>query len=538
MPVARKLALVALAYLACVAGARADSLPARVDVRADSVAFYPYANSPLLAANGHVVVHYAKRTIAGDTLRWDLQKNLVTVTGDVQVSGGGADVNAVAYHRDLASGETYVMRVDPIPATYAVRNDEMASAVERSAPAGTFDAIDLDGQRPYMRGRHAIVTPNAGVRMTPVEFPTGAGPALKLPTYLYTLVQNQYINTSAAPGASFYQPFPLFGSPASLASAHLRYDSYNGVTEALDERLVDRDRAYLVASVLPFRDKQFDLLSYQVIRPGLQQTFGATHTFGAYSTNIVSYKLSQSEKLLQEAVQFNAFDASNSAEFDLSTYEHDIKHLFGYQLRGSYGYDHNFGGYPYSNAYRIGADVLLLAPSFKLLGANVNAKYEYAVTKYDFPHEITTATATLSAGRQFGPRVNVYAQAQLQQSDNRYGDPAVGHVALGLPAPGSPFVTSDGTPFPGLYAYTGLNTYRSYFVQTTVNGHGDNHVQLAFYYNDAFPQFHGYGPAPYFASIDIVQRITPVLKVELSRGYSFGWNHQYLSPQYGFAISP
>jgi hypothetical protein len=471
-------------------------------------------------------------------MRWDLLKNLLLVTGNVRVAGGPSEVDGVAYRRDLNTGNAYLMKVDPVPATYALTGDDLRTAVEGPAPTDTFASLDLDGQRPYMRGHHAIVTPNAAIRMAPAEFPTGAGPALKLPTYLYTLVQNQYISESAAPAASFDQPYSLFGSPASLTAAHLRYDSYNGVTEAIDERLVDRNKAYVVASILPFRDKQFDILSYQVIRPGLQQTLSGTHTFGANQEETLNYRLEESGKLLISTFLFNDFNASNSTEFDLSTYEHDIKHLLGYQFKASYGYDHNYNGYPYTNDFRIGAYGLLTSPSFKIFGTLVNAKYEYNITSYDYPHEVTTGTATLSGSRPLGHKVQIFGQIQFEQSNNRYRYLPTGERALGLPPIGSPYITYDGTPYPGYYAYTGLSTYRSYEVQTTFNGHGDNHIQTTFTYNDDFPQYHGFGPAPLFASIDIIQRITPALRVEIGRTYSFGWAGQYLSPQYTFAISP
>jgi hypothetical protein len=529
--------LVALYATASVAGA--ESLPSKVDVRADNVAFFPYSNQTLIAADGHVVIRTGTRTISGDAARWDLLKNKLTVTGNVRVIGGPSEIDAVAYERDLTNGDAYVMKIDTVPATYAVHGDNMSSATEQAAPLGSFDAVDLDGQRPYMRSQHAVITPNGAVRMTPVDFPTGAGPALHLPTYLYTLVQNPYIAQSAAPSASFDQPYSLFGSPASLTAAHLRYDGTNGITEAIDNRLVDQNKAYLVTSVLPFRDKQFDLLSYQVIRPGLQQTLSATQMFSdIYPRDVLAYKLQESGKLTTETLQFNQEGASNSAEFDLATYEHDIKHLFGYQFRASYGYDHNYAGFPYTNDYRIGAYGLITLPSITVLGTSLGAKYEYSFTSYDYPHEDTSGTTTLSAGHQINKFIDLYAQAQFTQSDNRYRNLATGVQALGLPPPGSPYYASDGTPFPGYFAYAGLNTTRAYELQTTINGRGDNRLQITGYYNDSFPQFHGTGPAPLFLSVDVIRRITPSLRIELGRSYSFGWNHQYLSPTYTFAVSP
>jgi hypothetical protein len=534
MMVFRTLVIVAVALVTSAGIASAERLPSKVDVRGDRLSFFPYTNQTLLSGEGNVVVRTGTRTISCDQLRWDLQKNRLTATGHVHVTGGGTPLDGAVYVRDLTNGDGFLMTVDPIPTTFALHDDDLRTASESPAPAGLFDAVDLDGQRPYMRSRHAIVTPGAAVRMLPAEFPTGAGPSVTIPTYLYTLVQNQFISYSAAPGASFDQPYSLFGSPNSLTAANLRYDSYNGVTE----HLVDRDRAYLVTSVLPFRDRQFDLLAYQVIRPGLQQSVTASHTFGANPQNIVTYKLQESGKLLTQTLLLDNFTASNSAEFDLGTYEHDIKHIFGYQFRASYGYDHIYGGYPYSNDFRLGIDGIFLAPPVTVGGVSLTGKYEYSVTGYDYPHEVTTGTTTVSAARQFRHGIGLFAQATIEQNDNRFRNLAVGRFALGLPQIGTPFLLFDGAPYLGYYAYAGLNTYRSYEMQGTFKGRGDNQIQLTFYYNHDFPQFDGFGRPPYFATIDIVRRITPSLRVEVGRSYSFGWAGQYLSPQYTLGISP
>jgi hypothetical protein len=536
--VVRTIAALAVAFLATAGSASAEGLPSKVDVRGDRVSFFPYTNETLLAGEGNVVVRTGTRTITCDALRWDLQKNRLTATGHVHVSGGAAPFDGAAYVRDLKNGDGYLMSVDPVPATFALHNDDMATATEGPPPAKTFDAVDLDGQRPFMRSRHAIVTPGAAIRMSPAQFPTGAGPALTIPTYLYTLVQNQSIALSAAPSTSFDQPYSLFGSPNSLTAAHIRYDSYNGVTEAIDEHLVDGNRAYFVTSVLPFRDKQFDLLAYQVLVPGLQQTLTGSHTFGADPQNVLTYRLQESGKLLTQTLTYNQFDASNSAEFDLGTYEHDIKHIFGYQLKTSYGYDHNYAGFPYSNDFRLGADGIVIAPPFSLGGVAMTAKYEYGITGYDYPHELTTGTTTFTADRKVNPAVNLFAQVQIEQYDNRFRDLSVGRIALGLPTAGDPTLTPDGEPYLGYYAYAGLTTYRSYELQSTLNGRGDNRVQLTFYYTHDFPQYNGFGRPPYYATIDIVRRISPSLRIEIGRSYSFGWAGQYLSPQYTFGISP
>jgi hypothetical protein len=540
----RALAVCAFAFIATLAAARAETpvpqgaLPSKVDLRADDIAFYPYANASLLAARGHVVLRAGARRIAGDALRWDLIRNKLLVTGDVRVSDATHGFACAAYSLDMPAGSATFLRADPVPATFALRGDDDAKALETPAADGTFDVDDLDGQRPYMRSHHAIVTPNAGVRMLPAEFPSAAGPSLTLPTYLYTLVQNPLITNSAAPASSFDQPYSLFGSPASLTAAHLRYDGQNGVTGALDERLVDRDRAYVVSSLLPFRDRQFDLLAYQALRPGLQQQFSATHYFGLFPGNVLDYSLTDSGRLTRQALVLGQIGSSNTAELDVATYLRPFAKVVNYRFNAAYGYDHNAGGIPYANDFRTTLGGFVATRPALVLGTSVGANYQYDLTSYDYPHEVTSGTLTFTAGRTFSRAVSAYGLASFSQNDNRYRDVATGAVALGLPPPGTPYFAPDGTAYPGYFAYAGLNTYRTYSLTTTFSGRGDNRIALTLTRDADFPQYHGFGRPPYYAFLDVVRRITPALRVELGRAYTFGWNGQHLSPEWVFGISP
>jgi len=532
-------AAVVAAVLAGTGAARAGGLPSKIDVRADGIDFFPYANAALLAATGHVVLREGSRMLEADAVRVDLYRNRLLASGHVRVLGGPRPLDATAYALDLATGRATLLRASPVPATFAVRDDDPASAVEEPAPADTFEAADLDGQRPYMRSRHALVTPNAGVRMSPAEFPTGAGPSLTLPTFLYTLVQNQHINYSAAPAASFDQPYSLFGSPASLTAAHLRYDGTNGVTLGLDTHLVEGNRAYFVASLLPFWDRQIDWLSFQQLRPGVQQQLSGFATFGAFANQSIQYQLQHSGTFLKETFSAGQFDSSNSGQLVASTYEHDVGHYFGYQLHAGYGYDHNAGGYPFNNDFRKDLGAELLAPDFRLLGTPIGTRYDYDNTLYSYPHQILTGTLTVSAGRAVTRALRVFAQVQFQQSDDRYRDPAVAAYALGLPDPALPYYAPDGTPWPGYFSYAGESTYRTYELDATFQGRKpDDRIEITLYHTRDFPQFHGFGRAPYALSLDVTRRIAPELRVELGRSYDFGWGGRYLSPQYSFSVGP
>jgi hypothetical protein len=538
MPVSRKLAAVVLAFGCAAVPERTPAAATKIDIRADDIAFYPYANETLVAAEGHVVVRVGSRRIEAGALRYDLGRNRLTATDDVRVVRGQGTLTGNAYTLDVGTGKAVLMRLDPVPATYGVRGDDFGSAVEMPAPAGTFAAIDLDGQRPYMRSKHAIVSPGGAIRMTPAAFPTSAGFVVTLPTYVYTLVSNAYITQSAAPAASFDQPYTLAGTPNSLTTANLRYDAQNGITFGLDEHLVDGQRAYVATSILPFRDRQFDITAYDVIRKGLQQTFTATKTLGRYQTTDMTYRLQESGALTIETLTASVFDASNTAEFDLSTYAHDVGNYFSYQLHGGFGHDHNYAGYPYANDFRTTAGGFVESPSVKVFGSSINAKYDYTLTAYDYPHEVTDGTTTFTIARSLRRGISALATIEYEQNDNRYRFVKTGAVALGLPGPSSPYYAPDGTLYPGYYAFAGLNTYRTYQLATTFQGRGDNRIVVTLTHTRDFPQYHGLGRPPLDLDVDVKERITPTLAAEIARSYNFGWGGQYLSPEYYFAISP
>ena len=142
--VAASLSIVATATVA----ANAHESGSRVDIRGDAVAFYPYSNRTLLAADGHVVVRVGRRTIAADALRYDVTAKRLTASGNVRVSGRGDDVRGVAYRLELDSDAAYLVRVEPLPQTFMLQADDMRAAIEGPAPPGTFDMLDLDGERP------------------------------------------------------------------------------------------------------------------------------------------------------------------------------------------------------------------------------------------------------------------------------------------------------------------------------------------------------------------------------------------------------
>ncbi|HMD02261.1 MAG TPA: hypothetical protein VKG44_04780 [Candidatus Baltobacteraceae bacterium] len=527
----------AIAFGATQAAARAE-LPAHLDVRADSVNFYLFSGGTLLAADGNVTIHAGARTIQADAARLDLRKNRLLASGNVRVSGRGSALAGEAYALDLPSGGALLLRTDPLPATLRLQGDDLRTAVETAPPAGTFDALDLGETRPYIHSRHAVVTPNANVRLSPADFPSSSGASLPLPTFLYTLASNQNFGQTAAPGATLDQPYTLFGTANSMTQAHLRYDGQNGVTAGIDERLVAGNNAYLVASFLPFRDQRVDINAFQQIRPGLTQSLNADHIFGQYPSDYARYQLQWSAREVRTTFAASQYNGAQTLDLVLSTYDHWIPHVLEYKVSLDYGEDRNFGALPYSRAFRIGPSAYVQTPDARLpYSFLASARYDYSLTSFDYPHELTTGTLTFNFSRNpLGSPLKFNGSASFQQIDNRYRNDAAQY--LWLPNPNQPYYAPDGTFWPGFFAYNGLSTLRTYTAQATYQQRGDNQLQLTAWYTDDFPQFHGYGRPPLSANLNLTRRLGPTLKINLGRTYYFGWNKEYLSPQWTFGLSP
>ena len=537
---ARRIASAALAaafvWLGC--GAARAALPQRVDLRADEIGLYPLGDgTALLAADGHVVVRAGNRTITAKGVRFDLKANTLVAAGDVRVTNGKRALGAAAYALDLKTENARLLTLDALPATLTVRDDDLASAVEEPAPPAAFSFADVSIGKPFLRTRHAVVTPNTNVRLTPAEVPTGPGPYIPTPSYLYTFATTNF-SQSALPGATFDQPYPLFGTANSLAAGHFRYDNQNGATLGFDEHLVDGNRAYAVASILPLRGRTINLNAFQQLVPGLTQTIGAYHQYGAYNVNFANYAMQWTSPSSRTSLSAYQFNSSNSASLVLSTLDHFVAPLFTYKLQVGYGYDHLPGQLPFSNDFRISTYGYVSSPNLRLpLGVDTSAKYEYSISKYDYPHETTNGAATVTLSRRVNRSLSFLGQIQFQQIANHYRDNA--GLYLGLPNSALPYYAPDGTIYPGYFAYAGINTYRMYSLQTTWRPRGgENALQLYLYHYDDFPQFHGLGRPPYYATLDVTQRLGSTLRLELARSYAFGWGGMHFVPQYSVSISP
>jgi hypothetical protein len=382
----------------------------KVDVRADAVALYPfYAGTTLLDAHGHVVVRAGTRTLTADAVRYDLNANRLVAAGHVRVASPDptAGFDAVACAIDFARGTTAYERLDPEPATFAFRGTSASAAVEGPADAATFAVADVSGGAPYVRGRHAYVVPGANVRFSPAIFSTGAGPPAQIPTFLYTFARTNFSQNSL-PGASFDQPFPLFGTAASLTQGHLRYDPVNDGSIALDERLVQGNTAYASASWIPLRGQRADIDAFSQLRRGVTQTFSGFYLYGPQHDEYGTYTVQWTSPSTRTIFNVNQFDTSNHASLTLSSIDHFIPPLATYRVQASYDYDHEPGALPFANAFSIATYGYAASPSVKLpLAVAATLRYDFNLQQYDFPHQTQRSLRRRAIPRPARPRRTV-----------------------------------------------------------------------------------------------------------------------------------
>lgn len=505
------------------------ALPKNVDVRADAIAFFP--SRSLLAADGAVRVRFAGRSIEADGLRFDLGSNRLLFAGNVRVLASTAAPYA-AYHVELASGEAYALSLDPQPESRHIAPGGESSI--ETAPEGVYDVVDVTDERPYIRTRHASVTPNVNVRFSPADFTTGTAFVARSPMYLYTFGSNALFGTNALPSTTFDQPYALFGNGHTLVAAHFRYDSRVGTEIGFDDHLVDNEQRYAVLSYLPLRSKRADLVTYRQLGATLTENVSA---FALPGTAAALYALQQSGRVANTRFAFAQSNGRLSTDLTLTSNTRYIGNLLGYRLQTGYGYDRDAQMTPFPHEFRTTVGGSLLSP-YGLRGpfhTEFSANYDVSSTSYDYGHQSATQATTFTLiGRPRGG-LSFSTYAQFQQSSNRYAWNAA--EFLGLPDPTQPFTAPDGSPYPGYFAYEGLSTLRTYAGTLTFTPHPPFRLDLSLVHARDFPQFGGFGRPPLSATLTVQSPLGSRLLMIYGRTYTFGWGGQYLVPQYTFSLT-
>ena len=491
---------------------------ATLRLRADDVAFF--AGPLAIVARGDVAIDAgtAGRGRA-DAAYVDLRKNRMVLAGDARLGTHAGDALAV----DLDRG----------------RIDELSLA--GGASGGDFAFPDVDPHAVFIRAKRVAIVPHANARFSPAAFPTSVG-APPVPSYLYTFASSSGFAAQSLPGASFDQPYGLFGSTSSLTAAHLRYVEGTGPDVALDNHLVDGNRSFLVTSL------DAPVSSTRLLGLNGYRRLGNRYTAELDGTaNAQTFFLHTGETAAfgpAGARLDTSLYSGGGASSDLTLRGPDLPLplRMTWRLQAGMGVQYQRGGVlaqlPDAASYTIlwhhGVDVFVATPQVRLpLRATFNATFDAGETWYAFPHSTGTFSATGTLTRRFGP---LTATAIYAQSQNVVAFGAL--QGLFFPTPSTVYITPDGTPWPGFAAYTGATTARLAQLGLQLVTSPSTAYRVTYAHTDDFPQFHGYGRPIDSVGFDVRFRVAPNIGLDLGRSYNFAWGGTRWAPAWTFAILP
>ncbi len=500
------------------AAATATNAASTVRLGASEVAFY--AGPLAIVAHGNVSVDAGSAGHgSADAVYVDLRKNRLVLAGHALLGSRSADAIAI----DLDRGRVDTLRV------------------EDGATAGDFDFPDVDPRGLFIRARRATIVPHANARFSPASFPTSTG-APPVPSYLYTFANNSGFAAQSLPGASFDQPYGLFGSPSNLVAAHFRYVQGTGPDVAIDDHLVDGNRSFLVTSI-DAPESSTRLLGLNGYRK-----IGSRYTAevdGIANAQTFFFHTSQTAAFGPAGARLDTSVFSGAgASSDLTLRGPDRPLFLGltYRLQGDIGVQLQRGGVlaqlpdamDYQSLWHHGLDLFVATPQVRgPLHTTVNATFDAADTWYAFPHSHGSFSATGTATRRFGPltATAIYAQSEDLESFGTL-------QGLFYPPPSTLYITPDGTPWPGFANFSGASTARLYQMGLQLVTSPSTTYRLTYAHTNDFPQFRGFGRPIDSVAFDVRFRVAPNIGIDVGRSYDFAWGGTRWVPTWQFAILP
>ncbi|MEA2687989.1 MAG: hypothetical protein QOD51_596, partial [Candidatus Eremiobacteraeota bacterium] len=407
--------------------------------------------------------------------------------------------------------------------------------------AQRFAFPDVDDRGAFIRSKHAKITPHADVRFTPAAFPTSVG-GVPVPSYLYTYATAAGFSASSLPGATFDQPYGLWGSPTSLTALHARYESGPGIALGLQQHIVSGDTAFVTASIdAPFR-------GYAVRSVTAYKQLGSRYTMSADGTSTIYGSVAHVGMTAAIGAAGSGLDytrdSGGGSRFTANLHSPDRPLVAGatWRVGGTFGFDAQRGGLlsqvsdrgNYSTVWRHGLNLFVSGPNLRPLGTPIVTTLVAARTWYSFPHYSDTLGGNATASHPLMRNVTLFAGYQGLWSADVYPNAQ----ALFYPTPSSPLLLPDGTPYYGYAAFTGASTLRSQNADLVFTPNGNTSLRLSVVHTADFPQYRGFGRPQWEARTDVRFRPFPNIGLDIGRAYDFAWGGTRWLPRWSFAITP
>ena len=524
--------IAAAAALPCAASARATA-----SLDGGSLAFF--ADTLAIVARDGATLTLADGTRASaDAAYVDLKRDVAVLAGHARVARGGASASA-----DALAIEIDADRIDLLDAATGVSRTTRALGAPAAADfdAQRFAFPDVDDRSAFIRSKHAKIVSHADVRFTPASFPTSVG-GVPVPSYLYTYATAAGFSSSSLPGATFDQPYGLFGSPTSLTALHARYESGPGAALGLQQQIVSGDTAYVTASV------DAPLRGYAVRTINAYKQLGSKYTLSADGVSTIygsSGHVGMTAAFGAAGGGLDFFRSSGGASSftaNLRTPDRPLPGGLTWRLRGTLGYDGQRGGLlyqlpdsaSYSTVWRHGLELSVSSPVVKIpLGATVATTLGASRTWYSFPHHSDALTANASASRPLTRTLTLFAG----YSGLWTADVFPSAQAVFYPTPTIPRLFPDGTPYYGYSAFSGASTFRTQSAELQFTPANASY-RLSVFHTADFPQQNGFGRPQWEARADVKFRPFPNIGLDVGRAYDFAWGGTRWVPRWSFAITP
>ncbi len=555
-------------------------------VTARKVAFY--SNRFIIGADGNVVVTLGDGTrITGNTFFDDLRLNRFVIAGNVTVTAARRTIHGAAFAEYFDFDRAYFIPITSEPDRWTfIAGDYAHPALGRQMPGDVFFLPDLAGERVFLYATRVVVDPRESARFAPADINFGLT-FVPFPSYFLDFSANPNFAQNALPGAYADGPLDFAGGEHALATAHIRYDSSNGVFPAYEQHQIS-ENSYFVGAISPLTRpaKDYNLVAYDRISPGLQaqvflQDLAFQHGFSQPLSASGFAQLQITGSLRQSFLQFTANQYYYSLldepkPFTLPsgqklyfygdpthnwTPDHPINEQLSwigfrqpvpklplfYQLRSSLLYVHNrdtplqtLGGVSYYGEYAKGIGINVTTRALPILRGRANrdlyftASFDKQRQYFSVPHHTDTTTENFTFTKLIDPqKLTVLVSYANSNIGDFYGKQQA--LAYNGAAPAvNPFTRQS---FPGYAAFRGFGTIRSYTQQLVYTPDPRLDVNFSMRENADFPApipgpprligdtigFANYGATPYQATLEARYRINNLIVLDVARSYYFNF---------------
>ena len=476
---------------------------------------------------------------SADAAYLDLRTDRAVLAGHARIARGAAALDADAIALDVDGG-----RVDLLDVANGASTTTLALGAPVTAPieGARFAFPDVDDAQAYIRSKHAAIAPHADVRFSPAAFPTSVG-GLPVPSYLYTYATAAGFGATSLGGATFDQPYGLFGSSHALTSLHARWLDGTGAAVALQQHVVSGDDAYLAASIdAPLRGSSArGLDGYRRLGAHSTLTLNATSNVYGWGAN-AGLTTALRAGVLQLRYGYGSGHFS-TADLGLRTPDRPLAFGATWSVLADAGFDALRGGllgnvpdrHAWSTVWRHGIDASIATPIVRgPFGSRIAGTFDAKRTWYDFPHHRDDLLANATLSRALSPRVSLFAGYSADWGSDVYPYAQ----ALFYPATLLPPFAPDGTPWPDRAAYTGTSMTRGESLALQLTPDPNTSVRVGVTHHTDFPQFHGWGFPQWELRTDARFRPFPNIGVDVGRAYDFAWGGTRWVPRWSFAITP